>query len=239
MIEGFNTDNKYWVEFLKNEDLIHTQMNEYELHTNPFVRITTINGIIESIKDNPSIEYYNNVKYWFKNNEFHREWGPAIVTTSGIKKFFFENTEITKEEFIVQYRKMHLTDDENVEWTDKEILEIIDDDNFWEESNDMSPNSPFYIRKWKSKDKFAFFGDYMMGKIYEYEYVHHTDKPDEYKVFLETDEIQDFNKSEKDEGFYLNLENDNKKLIIFSEEEFINFKRNIILRKIFKSKINI
>ena len=66
--------------------------------------ITDLNGIIQSVNDEPAVIYsigsISSVHYWFKDNKLHRENGPAIDVTNvpnGTKMYFLDDFEITEE----------------------------------------------------------------------------------------------------------------------------------------------
>ena len=42
--------------------------------------------------------YENGAKYWYLNDQRHREDGPAIEWANGTKKWFLNGTEVTEEE---------------------------------------------------------------------------------------------------------------------------------------------
>ena len=54
-------------------------------------------------EDGPAIEYADGTKYWYRNGQLHREDGPAIEYADGTKWWYFRGEQIickTNEEFL-------------------------------------------------------------------------------------------------------------------------------------------
>ena len=50
-------------------------------------------------EDGPAIEYVDGDKSWYLNGELHREDGPAIEWPDGTKAWFLNDEELTEAEF--------------------------------------------------------------------------------------------------------------------------------------------
>ena len=50
-------------------------------------------------EDGPAVEYANGDKFWFINGKQHREDGPAIEYANGDKLWFINGKKLTEEEF--------------------------------------------------------------------------------------------------------------------------------------------
>ena len=50
-------------------------------------------------EDGPAVEYSGGSKFWYLNGQRHREDGPAYEHTNGIKYWFLNDREVTEEEF--------------------------------------------------------------------------------------------------------------------------------------------
>jgi hypothetical protein len=82
-----------------------------------------------SFDDKPAIIYKTNSKsknqgslWWYKNNERHREDGPAIIYSDGTQEWYFNDNEITK--FVINWANERNIDLNNLSEQDKLILKI-------------------------------------------------------------------------------------------------------------------
>jgi hypothetical protein len=50
-------------------------------------------------EDGPAIEYSNGTKFWYLNDELHREDGPAAEYSDGTKGWFLNGVELSEEEY--------------------------------------------------------------------------------------------------------------------------------------------
>lgn len=50
-------------------------------------------------EDGPAIERMNGTKEWWVNGQLHREDGPAIEYPGGYKAWYIKNKQMTEEEF--------------------------------------------------------------------------------------------------------------------------------------------
>ena len=48
-------------------------------------------------EDGPAIEYANGDKYWYLNGKLHREDGPAAEYTNGTKYWYLNGVEVTED----------------------------------------------------------------------------------------------------------------------------------------------
>lgn len=116
---GFPYGDRYWFEKFptgipliirefKNLKSQYTEtiINKKEtLYKDDDITIHTINGVIESINDEPAI-IAGNIKYWFKNNKHHREFGPAISFGGHNELFYFyENYNFENEEEFINFQR--------------------------------------------------------------------------------------------------------------------------------------
>jgi hypothetical protein len=108
LIKEINENGKSSNKYTQSKHIINGE--EYIFYSGGSAKITTLNGVIESIDDNPAVEYGEFVKYWFKNNKLHREHHPAIITSGGVKMYFLNDIEFTEEEFINDDRNKKLKD---------------------------------------------------------------------------------------------------------------------------------
>ena len=56
-------------------------------------------------EDGPAIESSTGRKFWFKDGKYHREDGPAIVWENGTSEYFLNGKEYTKEEYWKEIEK--------------------------------------------------------------------------------------------------------------------------------------
>lgn len=56
----------------------------------------------------PAIERNNGVKEWWVNSRLHREDGPAIECTNDVKFWFLNGIEYTEQEYKIQLRLIKL-----------------------------------------------------------------------------------------------------------------------------------
>ena len=50
-------------------------------------------------EDGPAIEYANGDKFWYLNDQLHREAGPAVEYADGGKYWYLNGEELTEAEF--------------------------------------------------------------------------------------------------------------------------------------------
>jgi len=50
-------------------------------------------------EDSPAVECANGEKHWFLNGKLHREDGPAVEYANGSKFWYLNNEQLTEEEF--------------------------------------------------------------------------------------------------------------------------------------------
>jgi hypothetical protein len=58
--------------------------------------------------DGPAVIYSDGMKMWYRNDELHREDGPAIICYNGRKLWYLDGEEYTKEEWEHDLRSRHL-----------------------------------------------------------------------------------------------------------------------------------
>jgi len=101
-------DGYHWIKELKDHKSDYTLeiINEHEkIYKGKGTIIHTVDDKIESINDKPAVEFCcGQIKYWFKNNQLHREYGPAIITTE-FEKYFINNEEISTDEEKINFNR--------------------------------------------------------------------------------------------------------------------------------------
>jgi len=60
-------------------------------------------------EDGPAIEYNNGTKFWYLNGKQHREDGPAIEWSNGDKLWYLNDKQLTEEEFNNRTQTKELT----------------------------------------------------------------------------------------------------------------------------------
>jgi len=58
-------------------------------------------------EDGPAIEYSNGIKYWWLNGELHREDGPAIEYENGDKEWWLNGVKYSEQEFNEKMKSTH------------------------------------------------------------------------------------------------------------------------------------
>jgi len=53
-------------------------------------------------EDGPAIEWPDGSKYWYLNDKLHREDGPAIENSDGTKRWFLNDEEVTWQQLFRQ-----------------------------------------------------------------------------------------------------------------------------------------
>ena len=51
---------------------------------------------------------YSNIKVWYKNNEFHRLDGPAVIYANGSEHWYIEGVNYSEEDFNAKIDSMKL-----------------------------------------------------------------------------------------------------------------------------------
>ena len=66
-------------------------------------------------EDGPAVEWSDGTKYWYMNDRLHREDGPAMEWNSGWKAWYLNNIEYSEEEYKIRIRNKRI----------KNLLEMI------------------------------------------------------------------------------------------------------------------
>jgi len=103
-----NPEGDHWIYEMEHHKSDYTEetINDKEkIYIGKGTKIHTVNGLIESINDEPAVEFCcGQVKYWFKENKLHREYGPAIVTNE-IEKYYINHIEVSTDEEFTNFKR--------------------------------------------------------------------------------------------------------------------------------------
>ena len=59
-------------------------------------------------ENGPAVEYTDGTKAWYLNGKLHRESGPAVTFVNGTKGWYLNDKRYTQEDYIMKMRKRKL-----------------------------------------------------------------------------------------------------------------------------------
>ena len=63
----------------------------YSFTTKEGHRFSGVDGKMHSVDDEPAVVYADGTKWWYRENEIHRDAGPAVVWSNGTQEWWQNN----------------------------------------------------------------------------------------------------------------------------------------------------